>query len=171
MLNSKKPLVPNRPMSRRELLRHLVNKARDSVPSLPSPIRPPGAIEETLFNALCTGCGECATACPEQAITLYEQRPEMDFPHHYCNRCHNCAAACPKGLLQATGTIQAHPQLQGECQNRYLYCDSCAEFCARQAIRWQAGQAPVIENALCDGCGECAFRCPVNALKMVWVTG
>lgn len=55
-------------------------------------------------------------------------------------------------------------------------CGLCMNTCTRGALRagerffselkQQEMQIPVIDRSLCDDCGECAFRCPAEALYM-----
>jgi len=77
----------------------------------PTP-RPPGAIDEDGFLALCARCGRCVSACPNSALQL--QGLENGFPNlmtpklvpsrGYCimpvNGCQNCIQACPVKVLQ-----------------------------------------------------------------------
>ncbi|WP_159565676.1 4Fe-4S binding protein [Budvicia diplopodorum] len=170
-----KAYMEHRTVSRRGLLRGLFNGV-GSAPSIENiadngidaatVIRPPGAV--TLFDQTCSGCGECVSACGEGVVVMNNHRPELDFLSSYCTRCDACIRSCPTGALQqAQFQINARPALNNPCQNTYMYCDSCADRCQKKAIQWQRNQSPVIELSGCDGCGECAFVCPVNALEMV----
>lgn len=53
---------------------------------------------------------------------------------------------------------------------RGIVCRSCAEHCEPGAIRLRplpAGRAlPVIDEARCTGCGECARVCPAQAIVL-----
>lgn len=64
-----------------------------------------------------------------------------------------------------------YPVIKNPCQNTYIYCDSCADFCEKHALLWQPGLPPTLVYELCDGCGECAFRCPAMALEMELTRG
>ncbi|MGD9818697.1 MAG: 4Fe-4S binding protein [Desulfomonilaceae bacterium] len=57
------------------------------------------ATTPTLSSAECSGCGECVTACQEDAITLLENplKPQIDFTK--CLHCVQCARHCPTGAL------------------------------------------------------------------------
>ncbi len=49
----------------------------------------------------CTGCGECAAACPSRAITMREGRPVTDAAR--CTLCGRCVTACPAGAREILG--------------------------------------------------------------------
>lgn len=98
---------------------------------------------------------------------LVNQKPELDFSTQYCSRCLACTTACQSGALSPSAPpITAHPGVKNICQNTYIYCDTCADYCDKQALLWRPHQPPTLALALCDGCGECAFRCPARALEM-----
>ena len=40
--------------------------------------RPPGAIDEVLFQKICTGCSECESACPEKIIHVAGELAQLD---------------------------------------------------------------------------------------------
>ena len=84
--------------------------------------RPPGAVSEPLFLALCDRCGECVDACPHAAVLKYPEdagasagtpvmRPERR-PCHLCDG-YPCIAACPTGALrqpESSTSSEASPQ-------------------------------------------------------------
>jgi len=69
-------------------------------------IKPPGALPEPNFSALCLRCGKCASACEQQAVRIDHQgfpyidgisiflRPHID--EHRCNGCSACVNVCPQ---------------------------------------------------------------------------
>ncbi len=66
-------------------------------------IRPPGALPEEEFLALCTRCLKCVEMCPNiiDSVSLAESvisvgTPRMRFS---CSRCMRCNYVCPTGAL------------------------------------------------------------------------
>ena len=51
-----------------------------------------------------------------------------------------------------------------------VYCQSCADSCEPRAIRFVPlpgrPPTPVVADALCTGCGECAASCPAAAIAL-----
>ncbi|RXA93937.1 MULTISPECIES: 4Fe-4S binding protein [Yersinia] len=70
------------------------------------------------------------------------------------------------GAVQTTPPTLPHPILTNPCQNTYIYCNSCTDFCDKQALLWHPRQPPTLIDQQCDGCGECVARCPAMALEM-----
>ncbi|AJJ60945.1 4Fe-4S dicluster domain-containing protein [Yersinia pseudotuberculosis] len=173
-----KAYLESRTISRRGLFRGLLKGVQPSTTTAPSditappPLRPPYAIDEPHFQQSCTGCGVCVAACEENLIVMVNQRSALNFstPYFstpYCSRCQACSTACQTGALSsAEFHIAARPSVKNICQNTYIYCDSCADYCEKQALIWQANQPPTLVTELCDGCGECVFRCPARILEM-----
>ena len=63
----------------------------------------------------CTGCGDCANVCPEDAIELEEpSRYFMDM--EMCTECGDCAASCPYDAIQvATVENELNTEACGGC--------------------------------------------------------
>lgn len=67
-------------------------------------MRPPGAVPEAEFLALCNRCLKCQEECPTMIVPVLLTEsiigvgtPRMLFS---CGRCMRCAAVCPTGALQ-----------------------------------------------------------------------
>ncbi len=45
----------------------------------------------------CSGCGECAEACPPQAITLVNENAVIE--EDLCEECGFCVSECPVGAI------------------------------------------------------------------------
>ncbi|MDD4663492.1 MAG: 4Fe-4S dicluster domain-containing protein [Caldisericia bacterium] len=48
----------------------------------------------------CTLCADCITACPFQALTLFEQ-DKIDWNSSLCNRCGYCLDICPEKAIKS----------------------------------------------------------------------
>ncbi len=71
-------------------------------------LRPPGAVTEKEFLALCIKCGQCLQVCPYHSIKLAdiamghgEGTPYIDANERGCYACNAvpCVLACPSGAL------------------------------------------------------------------------
>lgn len=49
---------------------------------------------------VCTACGHCPKACPVEAVTLKDGRPQFDLDK--CIRCFCCAELCPERAIRLT---------------------------------------------------------------------
>lgn len=72
---------------------------------------------------LCTACGECAQACPDEAIAMIDGRPLIDPAT--CIDCGRCTLVCPVQAMQcvrsgwrvlAGGRLGRHPRLAQELE-------------------------------------------------------
>jgi len=71
-------------------------------------LRPPGAVDEKKFLALCVKCGQCLQVCPYHSIELADfgkghgvGTPYIDANKRGCYACEAvpCVLACPSGAL------------------------------------------------------------------------
>ncbi len=74
-------------------------------------LRPPGAVPEEHFLALCIKCGQCLQVCPYHSIKLSDfakghgvGTPYIDANERGCYACEAvpCVLACPSGALEHT---------------------------------------------------------------------
>lgn len=153
--------------SRRALLRARLTPTE-------SPHRPPWAADG--FEDLCTRCGSCLTACPEDILVVGDGGfPAVDFSRGgECTFCGACAAACAEPAFD----VRRQPpwnqvaRIDTSCLARNgVHCQSCAEVCAWGAIRFGlalgAPPQPLLDTDACTGCGACVGVCPEQAVAVV----
>jgi len=141
-----------------------------------NPIRPPWAVAENTFTALCEGCDACVLACPTRIIRKGRGRlPQIDFNHGECLFCGDCADVCrPRALnraaLRTPWSVTASIDPQACLAYRKVECRSCYDPCEAGAIRMKPRlggvSVPVLDNANCTGCGACFAVCPSRAVNM-----
>ena len=128
---------------------------------------PPGPIA-VVDEALCSGCGMCATACPYEGIQLVA-RSAPDNGHHQvaqvdkytCMACGICAATCPTEAIRVDEysrqkvamRLQADGWLRGEegCKIAVFICNWCLRA---ERDRDRLGQFPSnvrVVNVPCTG--------------------
>ncbi|WP_245924865.1 ferredoxin-type protein NapF [Aliiruegeria haliotis] len=136
-------------------------------------LRPPGALVDG-FRRACTGCGDCAEACPQAIIQSDGQGAVLlDMTERGCNFCGECARACPTDAL-SPDRIAAWPwaiAVSDTCLSLGgVACRSCEDACDERAIRFRlelGGRArPLIDESACTGCGACISTCPADAMSL-----
>ncbi len=147
--------------------------------------RPPGAKPEIVFRALCSACGECAKACPHDAIFTFNEEaganvgtPVMIPDRNPCLMCEDlpCISACGEGALEAlsavsTGTIGigSVEVVETLCLAKAgPDCGACANLCpgSVDAVSF-VNRVPIVDQDECVGCGLCIQACPVTPPAIV----
>ncbi|SNS51627.1 ferredoxin-type protein NapF [Tropicimonas sediminicola] len=136
-------------------------------------LRPPGA-RPAGFERACTGCGDCAAACPEAIIqTDNRGAVRLDLALGACTFCGDCARACPTDALSADrlGDWPWVATISAECLSlNAVSCRACEDACEPRAIRFRpalGGRAqPIVDDEGCTGCGGCISICPVGAVSL-----
>ncbi|MDD5434545.1 MAG: hypothetical protein PH343_03860 [Nitrospira sp.] len=109
-----------KPLNRRQFFKSAIadiartviefNREKDNlIPKTGNVLRPPGAVEESLFNQLCTVCNECIKVCPHFCIrgSDSEEEAKIGTPiliadNAGCKQCPDqpCIKACKDGALR-----------------------------------------------------------------------
>jgi ferredoxin-type protein NapG len=162
----------------------------------PLALRPPGAVEDGDFDALCIKCGRCVAACPYDTLKLaaLADHAAMGTPYFRpreipCYLCHDipCKNACPTGALdpRLDEVMDARMGLAfidtEHCLSwQGLRCEICYRVCPlrEKAIRVETRRRgasrhamllPMVQSAACTGCGICENACPTDiaAIKVI----
>ncbi|MDD5297394.1 MAG: ferredoxin-type protein NapF [Rhodocyclaceae bacterium] len=144
----------------------------------PPAVRPPWALAEEGFTAVCSRCDGCLRACPTGILKRGAAGfPEVDFSRGECTFCGECVAACPTLALDRAALNQglAPWSLAAEIQKGCLalnkvVCRSCGEVCELGAIAFRLAPGgvslPEVDGAACNGCGACVAICPAAAVTV-----
>ena len=145
-------------------------------PTVASPIRPPGALDEAEFLARCSRCGRCIKACPAQCIKAMplaagpaQFLTPMVVPREArCELTQDCQKVCPTGAIAHLPVEKAVMGIAEIDRARCLgwaegkLCLVCQEQCPRHAVAADASARPGIIVDRCVGCGACENACPVD---------
>ena len=152
-------------------------------------VRPPGAVVEEEFLALCTRCEACIEACltgtlepvsPLASLAAWGTprvnplKAPCEFLAGRCEELLPCIQACPTGALRIVevswiklGSVE---WIKENCI-AYRYgggCLVCKEVCPVPGAIRVKGRAPSFNWRKCVGCGRCVYACPADpkALKL-----
>lgn len=122
----------------------------------------------------CLGLGDCAAACPSNAICMKDGIAHVDTS--LCIGCGLCTTICPKHLISlipqeteaviACSNTDKGADARKACKNACIGCRKCEKVCEENAITVVNNLAQ-IDYAKCKGCGRCADVCPTGAMKRV----
>ncbi len=158
-------------------------------------MRPPGAVHEPRFMALCIRCNRCLEVCPYSSIKRAGLGTKIGTPFIFpeskaCYLCMACCRLCPTGALDTDLKIPAqvrmgrakidpticyshlfldHDVLPTESLKHIgALCNTCYNVCPFQdkAIVLKDNLYPIILDD-CVGCGICVERCPTRPLRAV----
>ncbi|MEA1949881.1 MAG: RnfABCDGE type electron transport complex subunit B [Planctomycetota bacterium] len=128
----------------------------------------------------CLGYGDCARACPYDAIHVENGLAAVD--RDKCLGCNNCVAACPRGVIsmvpfgsERTLVVTCSnrdfgPDVKLVCQTGCIGCKACAKVSDAVAMN---GNLPVIDYDKLETDGDLeavVAKCPMNALAVAGVT-
>jgi len=154
-------------------------KLPENIKNITLPIFPPGAVDN--FHEVCSSCGDCVPACPENAIQMIpESITGKDLPvikpsQNACIMCTDlpCMKSCPDNALIASQESFPAIGLARIVEDKCIaysgnMCMTCYDACPlkRQAIVLKANK-PVINPEHCTGCGICENMCILENEKGV----
>ena len=157
-------------------------------------ILPPGAVGMTHFTTRCTGCQLCVSKCPNKVLRpssdlMTLMQPRSSYEKGFCRpECTVCSEVCPTGAIKKI-TREEKSSIQighavwdaGACLPMVegVSCGNCARHCPTGAITMveidpsddKSPKFPVVDEAVCIGCGACEYVCPVRPVSAIYVEG
>jgi Na+-translocating ferredoxin:NAD+ oxidoreductase RNF subunit RnfB len=124
----------------------------------------------------CLGLGDCAAACPSDAIVMDAVRGLPWVDEGRCTGCGRCVRECPRGLFRLHGmgarvwvacrNTEKGPAARKACRSACIACGACQKTCASIAAAITvADNLAAIDPALCTTCCACLARCPTGAIR------
>lgn len=139
-------------------------------------LRPPGALSEPEFTAVCNRCGRCVQVCPGKALRpmpFTDGLANFETPYIIprktrCDLCLACQEVCPTGAIakvpleriQMGKAVVDKPRCIAWSEDKL--CFICDEQCPVLAIEGDEHHRPSILLDKCVGCGSCENSCPVD---------
>jgi ferredoxin-type protein NapG len=158
-------------------------------------LRPPAAVDEPDFMALCIRCNRCLEVCPYSSIERDGPGPTIGTPYvlpkkEACYLCMACCALCPTGALNPGLTnpekvrmgkaridpdlcyshiFLSHDKLPDSSMDKIAaLCNTCYNVCPfpDKAIGLKDNLFPVVLDG-CVGCGICVLKCPTGTVRAI----
>ena len=162
--------------ARRSFLRRFTRPPEVELPESEHP-RPPWAVDNKSFLALCNHCNHCIDECPQGVLqksdethSILNALPVLVLEHGTCDFCQKCVEACPTGALclEKGSKKQAVARINNHCQLTYnQHCDLCLDACEENAMTLTDNNRMAVDTEHCTGCGECALDCYNTAISLV----
>lgn len=139
-------------------------------------LRPPGALPEPEFTAVCNRCRRCVQVCPSKALypmPITDGLANFETPYliprrNRCDLCMACQEVCPTGAIRKVPLekIQIGKAVIDKPRciawNEGKLCFICGEQCPVLAINGDEHHRPTVLSDKCVGCGSCENACPVD---------
>ncbi|WP_144034088.1 4Fe-4S dicluster domain-containing protein [Sporomusa silvacetica] len=139
-------------------------------------LRPPGALPEPEFTAVCNRCGRCVQVCPSNALCpmpITDGLANFETPHivprrNRCDLCLACQKVCPTGAIAEVPLEEIRMGKavidKSRCiaWNEGKMCYICGEQCPVLAINADEYHRPTVLPDKCVGCGSCENACPID---------
>ncbi len=158
-------------------------------------IRPPGAVEEERFLALCVRCGRCIGVCVTNGlqpaaseagiagILTPVMKNRQGGERGGCdNGCNACGTVCPTEAIRPLSLLEKSFAKMGTARvdrtrclawHDRIACLACEEICPYAAIDVDTKDGigrPVVQPDACMGCGLCERVCPVEGRAAIEVS-
>lgn len=121
----------------------------------------------------CIGLGDCARACPQDAICIEDNIAHIDT--RKCTGCGICTRTCPHHLIDLMPDVervlvtcsntQKGAQTRSECSHGCIGCHKCEKNCPTGAIAVVDNLAR-IDYEKCIKCDTCAKVCPTGCIMI-----
>lgn len=126
----------------------------------------------------CIGFGDCANACPSDAICMEKGIARVD--PRKCTGCGLCTTVCPNKIITTErDTIKTvvlcsskdkGAVTRKKCSRGCIACKKCERECPVQAITVE-NNISRIDYEKCIDCGHCAEVCPVKCISLCDYSG
>ena len=126
---------------------------------------------DKVCNFACLGYGDCARACPQDAISIEDGIAHVN--PRKCIGCGICVRECPNSIIHLINdtsrvVVECSNHDKGAvtrkaCTNGCIGCMKCQKTCPHGAITVVDNLA-TIDYSLCTGCAECVKVCPVHCI-------
>jgi electron transport complex protein RnfB len=125
----------------------------------------------------CEGFGDCAAACPFDAITMVDNFPIVD--PDLCVGCGTCVRTCPKEIIELVpmkarvfvpcSSKDAGKAVKSLCSVGCISCRMCVKSCPAEAVTMEDNIIRIDYNKCVEygpDCGEiCVEKCPTSIFR------
>ena len=126
----------------------------------------------------CIGLGDCAAACPNDAICIRDGIAHIDT--RKCTGCGICAKTCPQHLIRIMADVERvfvncnnhdkGAQTRKACSHGCIACKRCEKTCPEGAITVIDNLAH-IDYDKCVDCKKCVEVCPTGCIMFADFSG